>query len=128
MGITKEEAIMALVRTVRACWNAVPINGWQQELLNDQIKRIVEKIETDQNIIEELDREYFTAHYSADLLPMIPKDVSEWLTWCKRKHHSLKDGLDGETRVSVDVFALAWVLGVWRVEETGEIVKSEAEK
>lgn len=42
MGITKEEAIMALVRTVRACWNAVPINGWQQELLNDQIKRIID--------------------------------------------------------------------------------------
>lgn len=58
-----------------------------------------------------------------DDLPVIPEDVSEWLTWCKRKHHSLKDGLDGETRVSVDRFARAWVLGVWRVEETGEVVK-----
>ncbi|ATG98005.1 hypothetical protein [Lacticaseibacillus paracasei] len=27
-----------------------------------------------------------------------------------------------------DTFARAWVLGVWRVEETGEIVKLEAEK
>lgn len=63
-----------------------------------------------------------------DDLPVIPKYVSEWLTWCKRKHHSLKDGLDGETRVSEDVFARAWLLGVWRVEETGEIVKLEAEK
>ncbi|WP_367766866.1 hypothetical protein [Lacticaseibacillus paracasei] len=27
-----------------------------------------------------------------------------------------------------DVIALAWVLGVWRVEETGEIVKLEEEK
>lgn len=27
-----------------------------------------------------------------------------------------------------DTFALAWVLGIWRVEETGEIVKLEAEK
>ena len=27
-----------------------------------------------------------------------------------------------------DVIARAWVLGVWRVEETGEIVKLEAEK
>jgi len=27
-----------------------------------------------------------------------------------------------------DTFAYAWVLGVWRVEETGEIVKLEEEK
>ena len=27
-----------------------------------------------------------------------------------------------------NAFARAWVLGVWRVEETGEIVKLEAEK
>lgn len=62
-----------------------------------------------------------------DDLPVIPKDVSEWLTWCKSCHHSLKDALDGETRVSEDDFALAWLLGVWRVEETGEIVKLDAE-
>ncbi|ORI31984.1 hypothetical protein BLL61_03825 [Lacticaseibacillus casei] len=70
--------------------------------------------------------EGWNKRYSAALpddLPVIPEDVSEWLTWCKRKHHSLKDGLDGETRVSVDRFARAWVLGVWRVEETGEVVK-----
>lgn len=71
-------------------------------------------------------REYDVA--LPDDLPVIPKDVSEWLTWCKRKHHSLKDALDGETRVSEDVFTRAWLLGVWRVEETGEIVKLEAEK
>ncbi|WP_367368250.1 hypothetical protein [Schleiferilactobacillus harbinensis] len=63
-----------------------------------------------------------------DDLPVIPEDVSEWLTWCKMKHHSLKDALDGETRVSEDTFARAWVLGAWCVEETGEIVKLEAEK
>lgn len=63
-----------------------------------------------------------------DDIPVIPKDVSEWLTWCKMSNHSLKDALDGETRVSEDTFALAWVLGVWRVEETGEIVKLEEEK
>lgn len=63
-----------------------------------------------------------------DNLPVIPEDVSEWLTWCKRSNHSLKDGLDGETRVSEDVFALAWLLGIWRVEETGEIVKLEEDK
>ena len=73
----------------------------------------------------------FQTRYSAalpDNLPVIPKDVSEWLTWCKMNHHSLKDALDGETRVSEDVFASAWVLGVWQVEETGEIVKLDAEE
>ena len=76
-------------------------------------------------------RSCLSARYAAALpddLPVIPKAVGEWLTWCKRKHHSLKDGLDGETRVSEDVFARAWLLGVWRVEETGEIVKLEAKK
>ncbi|MFT8865768.1 MAG: hypothetical protein ABF912_10290 [Lacticaseibacillus paracasei] len=63
-----------------------------------------------------------------DDLPVIPKAVGEWLTWCKERDHSLKDALDGETRVSEDTFARAWLLGVWRVEETGEIVKLEAEK
>ncbi|EPC51919.1 hypothetical protein ACVXZW_14470 [Lacticaseibacillus paracasei] len=77
----------------------------------------------------DMERYQYLSEYDAALpddLPVIPEDVSEWLTWCKRKHHSLKDALDGETRVSEDVFALAWVLGVWRVEETGEIVKLEA--
>ena len=71
----------------------------------------------------------YAKRYAAALpddLPVIPKDVSEWLTWCKRSNHSLKDALDGETRVSEDVFARAWVLGAWHVEETGEIVKLEA--
>ena len=58
-----------------------------------------------------------------DDLPVIPKAVGEWLAWCKGRAHSLKDALDGETRVSEDVFARAWVLGVCRVEETGEVVK-----
>lgn len=63
-----------------------------------------------------------------DDLPVIPKAVGEWLTWCKERGHSLKDALDGETRVSEDTFAHAWVLGVWEVKETGEIVKLEEEK
>lgn len=66
------------------------------------------------------------ARYDAALpddLPVIPKAVGEWLSWCKGHAHSLKDALDGETRVSEDTFARAWVLGGWCVAETGEIVK-----
>ena len=76
------------------------------------------------------DADLFMAEYEKALpddTPVIPKDVSEWLTWCKRSNHSLKDALDGETRVSEDTFARAWVLGVWRLEETGEIVELDVE-
>lgn len=61
-----------------------------------------------------------------DDLPVIPKDVGEWLAWCKERGYSLIVALDSQKRISQDTFALAWVLGVWRVEETGEIVKLEA--
>ncbi|ATN93882.1 hypothetical protein HWB35_gp21 [Lactobacillus phage LJ] len=60
-----------------------------------------------------------------DDLPVIPEAVGEWLTWCKERGHSLKDALDGETRVSEDTFARAWLLCVWRVDGTSEIVKLE---
>lgn len=103
-------------------------NQLLSEYVDDELRIDGLVYEPDQHIWE-LDREYFINSYAAALpddLPVIPEDVSEWLTWCKMKHNSLKDALDGETRVSEDIFASAWLLGVWRVEETGEIVKLEA--
>lgn len=80
-----------------------------------------------------------------DDLPVIPKEVGEYL-----KRYKLMFTLFGFLRDAVsridtplddlnqtkyhwiannqNTFARAWVLGVWRVEETGEIVKLEAEK
>ncbi|MDE3301585.1 hypothetical protein [Lacticaseibacillus rhamnosus] len=74
-----------------------------------------------------------------DDLPVIPKAVGEIL----RSAHG-QDNLLGvletakygykvsETLAWIianqNTFALAWVLGVWRVEGTGEIVKLEEEK
>jgi hypothetical protein len=75
-----------------------------------------------------MEKHQYLSEYDAALpddLPVIPEAVGEWLTWCKGRGHSLKDALDGETRVSEDTFARAWVLKVWVVEETGEIVKVE---
>ncbi|RND57062.1 hypothetical protein [Lacticaseibacillus paracasei] len=88
-----------------------------------------------------------------DDLPVIPKEVSEYIQERKAAHDSLAFALtarfipnevfewmftvtgDPDTELSQieyvkqqDTFARAWVLGVWRVEETGEIVKLEAEK
>ena len=88
-----------------------------------------------------------------DDLPVIPKAVSEWIKKCKHRNVTLADTLCMEMRPEnvrnwmafkdgdvandfdragylrkQDLMASAWVLGVWRVEETGEIVKFEAEK
>ncbi|UYX01556.1 DUF1642 domain-containing protein [Lacticaseibacillus paracasei subsp. tolerans] len=86
-----------------------------------------------------------------DDLPVIPKVQSDWIKRCKANDDSLSFALGDETTpIEVaktfrvwggytdknkdrwlklqDTFARAWVLGVWRVEETGEIVKAEAEK
>lgn len=113
-----------------AVWNRLAgyqvfFNGWPRETLYDYKKR-----------------------YSAALpddLPVIPKEVGEYL-----KRYKLMFTLFGFLRDAVsridtplddlnqtkyhwiannqNTFARAWVLGVWSVEETGEIVKLEAEK
>ena len=91
------------------------------------------------------DADLFMAEYEKALpddLPVIPKEVGEYL-----KRYKLMFTLFGFLRDAVsridtplddlnqtkyhwiannqDAFATAWVLGVWRVEETGEIVKLE---
>ncbi|WP_445618847.1 hypothetical protein [Lacticaseibacillus paracasei] len=86
-----------------------------------------------------------------DDLPVIPEAQSDWIKQCKANDDSLSFALDDETApIEVaktfrvwggytdknkdkwlklqNTFARAWLLGVWRVEETGEIVKLEAEK
>ena len=79
-----------------------------------------------------------------DDLPVIPKSISEYIKNLHKFHRDLVDVFGmvrdlGITRTeptgvlvwvthNIDTFARAWVLGVWRVEETGEIVKLEEEK
>ncbi|CAD43912.1 hypothetical protein A2p45 [Lactobacillus phage A2] len=81
-----------------------------------------------------------------DDLPVIPKAQSDWIKQCKANDDSLSFALGDETTpIEVaktfrvwggytdknkdkwlklqNTFARAWVLGVWRVEETGEVVK-----
>lgn len=74
-----------------------------------------------------------------DDLPVIPQAVGEYIK-ANRGHMSLTSGIENAICISEwlwgkgfdygndSVFARAWVLGVWRVEKTGEIVKLEAEK
>ena len=76
-----------------------------------------------------------------DDLPVIPKAVGEWLKNCKHDECDLVDAIVSSVNSIItsrrvtrwmedhfETFARAWLLGVWRVEETGEIVKLEEEK
>lgn len=90
---------------------------------------------------DEIYKRYLKQYDAAlpDDLPVIPKAVSEHIRWCKGKGgvDNVSDAIDytyGDVaawlydELNSDTFASAWLLGVWRVEETGEIVKLEAEK
>lgn len=96
----------------------------------------------------------YLSEYEAALpddLPVIPKAVGEYIIDAKAGHNGIGFVLmigghamtsnriafeEWLTRVNSysgridreNTFARAWVLGVWRVEETGEIVKLEEEK
>jgi len=79
-----------------------------------------------------------------DDLPVITEDVSEYIKNLRKYHRDLVDvfGMVRDLCITcteptgvlvwvthnIDTFARAWVLGIWRVDETGEIVKLEAEK
>lgn len=90
-------------------------------------------------------REYDAA--LPDDLPVITELISKYLIMRKHDRGDLVQALDegtsflldgtqwesvqdwfwfSDVKDSVDTFARAWVLGVWRAEETGEIVKLEA--
>ena len=88
---------------------------------------------------DELYKQYLRQYDAAlpDDLPVIPKAVGDVIVKLKHKRFSLSGAMSYAAVVSLspwmtseneDTFALAWVLGIWRVEETGEIVKLEAEK
>ena len=84
--------------------------------------------------------EQWRARYDSALpddLPVIPQAVGDVIVKLKHKRFSLSGAMSYAAVVSLspwmtseneDTFARAWVLGVWRVEETGEIVKLEEEK
>lgn len=82
-----------------------------------------------------------------DDLPVIPELIGKYLKMWKHDHGDLFQAFDEGTSASLDgtkwesvqdwfsdakdsfeTFARAWVLGVWRVEETSEIVELEEEK
>lgn len=91
----------------------------------------------------ELYNQYLNQYDDAlpDDLPLIPKAVGVHIRWCKSNAgikagiSNLLDalelpdwaGLEAEYWINdnPEMFARAWLLGIWRIEETGEIVKLE---
>jgi hypothetical protein len=77
--------------------------------------------------------EQLLARYTAALpddLPVIPEAWGDTIEEFKANHYRLSE-IFTEWDWNYDeqeLIARAWLLGVWRVEETGEIVKLEEEK
>jgi hypothetical protein len=100
-----------------AVWNRLAgyqvfFNGWPRETLDGYKKRYDAALPDD--------------------LPVIPKAVGDVIVKLKHKKFSLSGAMSYAAVVSLspwmtfeheDTFALAWVLGAWKVEETGEVVK-----
>lgn len=89
------------------------------------------------NINYGLERYQYLSEYDSALpddLPVIPKAVDEHIRWCKGEGGigNVSDAMDyahGDVASWIydernsDTFSRAWVLGAWKVEETGEVVK-----
>lgn len=73
-----------------------------------------------------------------DDLPVIPMKIGNFMKQSVYEDATLQEALEcahdkqfGVGRwisAHSEIFARAWLLGVWRVEETGEIVKADEEK
>ena len=125
----------------------------KRDVFNDLLEELADAyIALDgEGIGEELtneDKQAYLKEYDAALtddLPVIPKTVGEYIKWGKSYDiqlymmyvsqlinrpgfKKLTDDAESWIISSSNTFARAWVLGVWRVEETGEIVKLEEEK
>ncbi|WP_128517256.1 hypothetical protein [Lacticaseibacillus paracasei] len=79
------------------------------------------------------DKQAYLKDYDSALpddLPVIPKAWGDTIEEFEANHYRLSE-IFTEWAWNYDeqeLIARAWVLGVWRVEETGEIVELEAEK
>ncbi|AKU35047.1 hypothetical protein AKG30_08750 [Lacticaseibacillus paracasei] len=116
---TKRDVFNDLVEELANAYIALDGEGIGEELTNE-------------------DKQAYMKDYDAALpddLPVIPEAVGRMITKMKPTCNSIlgsqyRDyGKDHRWIINhYDTFARAWLLGVWRVEETGEIVKLEEEK
>ncbi|WCZ20000.1 hypothetical protein HLG73_11895 [Lacticaseibacillus paracasei] len=117
-------------------------NETKREVFDDLVEELADAyIALDgEGIGDELtnaDKKAYLKDYDAALpddLPVIPEAVGKYIK-TNRGHMSLTSGVENATCISEwlwgkgfdcgndSVFARAWLLGVWRVEETGEVVR-----
>lgn len=131
MTETKRDVFEDLVEELANAYIALDGEGIGEELTNE-------------------DKQAYLKDYDIALpddMPVIPELIGKYLIMRKQDHGDLFQAFDEGTSASLDgtkwesvqdwfdvakdsfdTFALAWLLGVWRVDETGEIVKLEAEK
>ncbi|MGJ0797960.1 hypothetical protein ACR74M_05840 [Lacticaseibacillus paracasei] len=115
-----------------AVWNRLAgyqvfFNGWPREAIDEYKKRYNAALPDDLPVIPKAVSEYFKKakapgkwglldvfwHLGDNISAMGINGLYDWQRWM----------VDNQVAV-----ARAWLLGVWRVEETGEIVKLEEEK
>lgn len=108
--------------------------------MSDETKRDVFKKVADEcaGLDYEMYKEYLKGYDAAlpDYLPVIPEAVSGQIKESMEHDLRLDDALMNvpekfnyvKELISGYAFYRAWILCVWRVEETGEIVKLDAEK
>jgi len=114
-------------------------NETKQDVFEDAAFNIETSAPDGPKFADELRQRYDAA--LPDDLPVIPKEVGEWLKNCKHDECDLVDAIVSSVNSIItsrrvtcwmedhfDTFARAWLLGVWKVDETGEIVKLEEEK
>jgi hypothetical protein len=121
---TKRDVFEDLVEELADAYIALDGEGIGKELTNE-------------------DKQVYLKDYDAALpddLPVIPKEIGEYIERQKRgstlrsaiiaaiDFHAVDDEEADWIFYHSETFAIAWLLGVWRVVETGEIVKLEAEK
>ena len=117
-------------------------NETKRDVLADAVDALADAQASGGNVGHQ-DANLFMAEYDAALpddLPVVSKDVSNtmrtyrFLWWKEFLDKAYDNELSGDEDINYKVrsesaeVALAWLLGVWRVEETGEIVKLEEEK
>lgn len=131
MTETKREVFEDLVEELASAYIALDGEGIGEELTNEDkqvyLKDYDNALPDDLPVIPELIGKYLKMwkHDQGDLFQAFDEGTSASLDGTKWE--SVQDWF-WDAKDSFDTFARAWVLGVWRVEETGEIVKLEAEK
>jgi len=116
-------------------------NETKQDVFEDALRALEEFGEQGSSwemAYDDLSTRYYAASDEAlpDALPVIPETVGEILRSAYGQNNLLgildtaKNGYKiSDTLAWIidnqDIFARAWVLGAWRVEKTGEIVKLE---